>query len=474
MGLFDRFRAKAPPAPTQRADGWVNNVTGQGLETRDKTVNGRYDFSPILWDGEITALFNNNDLAYKIIAKPVKEMFRKGWTSDAGVAAEKRARELGIDDRLAEAATSARTYGGAGIFLGCPDGKPETPLRDTVAGIDFLHVLDRRYLLPASWDSNPRSPGFGKPLLWRITPPFSGTFESLQGHLVHTSRILAFDGEPCDIQTRVTRQGWGLSVLQRVYDVLRKHDCSWDAAAALVTDFAQAVFKIKNLMEAMSSNNGAKFLARMQLADMTRSALRAMVIDADGESFERTQTPMTGLPDMLDRFMMRLAAAADMPASILFGRAPAGMNATGDMDVRMWYDSVASDRQKRVQPQHERILSLLAKKPVAVTYPPLWERTEQEIAQEASTWATADASNVNAGIVTPEEVALSRWDDEGCIRPGMEALDRAGRETAMVAHPYDLQAEQKGALAAAAVEGATNPEQAAGGDGTPATATTTE
>jgi phage-related protein (TIGR01555 family) len=249
-------------------------------------------------------------------------------------------------------------------------------------------------------------------------------------------------------------------VLQRVNQVLKKHDVGWDAAAAILSDFSQGVFKIKGVLDAMSSNNGEKFLERMRLTDMTRSVLRSVVVDTD-EEFERTSTPTSGLADILDRFMMRLAAAAEMPVTKLYGQAPAGLNATGEADMRNWYDSVANKRSKEMKPAHERILSVLAKKPIEVEYAPLWEMSDKEKSEVQVNVSNANATAVNAGILTPEEAALSMADEQGCVRVGWSEVDRAGRETARAAAPYDVQAAMAQESKQAALDAQKNPPEEA-------------
>lgn len=438
----------------RRADGWQNNTTGQGIESRDKTVAGVFWARHLLTDFEITQLFNGNDLAHRIIVDPVEEMLRRGWESDAGSAAEDRFRELAGDEHVQDAAIWARAYGGGAIFIGAPYGDTAEPLPEGKAlEVDFLHVLDKRDIVPESWDLDPRSPTFGKPLLYMLV---LDTAVSSTPRYVHASRIVRFDGATCDRQTLRSRQGWRLSVLQRTFEVLRAHDIGWDAALAILSDFSQGVFKMSNVLEMMSGPNAQKFIERMRIADMTRSSLRALVIDKDKEEFTREASPTTGLPELLDRFMMRLAASCDppMPVTKLYGRAPAGLNATGESDMKNWYDGLATRREKLIKPAYERLLGILSGKAVKVKFPSLYEPTDQEKAATAGAWAQADKALVEAGIVTEEEVALSRWDSEGCIRAGMTAIDREARETAMAARPYDVQAEERATMAQAAAEGA--------------------
>ena len=60
---------------------------------------------------------------------------------------------------------------------------------------------------------------------------------------------------------------------------------------------------------------------RIQMFELTRGVARAIAIDAGGpdgknaETFERTSTPFSGIPEMLDRMMQRLCAAGNMPVN---------------------------------------------------------------------------------------------------------------------------------------------------------------
>lgn len=54
-----------------------------------------------------------------------------------------------------------------------------------------------------------------------------------------------------------------------------------------------------------------------------------------GDAIHNTQYTFTGLPDVYDRVMMDVAGAARTPVTKLFGRSPAGMNATGESDLKM-------------------------------------------------------------------------------------------------------------------------------------------
>jgi hypothetical protein len=187
-----------------------------------------------------------------------------------------------------------------------------------------------------------------------------------------------------------------------------------------MSDASQAVFKIKGLLASLASPNGqATMQTRMELIDMARSVARAIVLDADhGEEFHREPTSFAGMSDILDRGMMRVSAAADVPVSLLFGRSVAGLNATGEGDYRGFYDSIESERTQDLEPVLRRLITwvLSAKDgPVSgeipdfeIIFGSLWQPSAAEQATVEKTYAERDAIMVSNGVWLPEEVALSR------------------------------------------------------------------
>jgi len=149
---------------------------------------------------------------------------------------------------------------------------------------------------------------------------------------------------------------WDNSVLQRPHDCLRQSASSWQSAAHLLTDASQAVLKIDHLSEIIATGGEARLRARMEIMDMARSVCRAILVDAEREEFTRVATSFSGLPEMLDRFMMRDAAAAEMPVALLYGRSAAGLNATGESDTRGWYDVVEDAQNDVLRPRLERVV----------------------------------------------------------------------------------------------------------------------
>jgi hypothetical protein len=62
---------------------------------------------------------------------------------------------------------------------------------------------------------------------------------------------------------------------------------------------------------------------------------------------------------MMDRFESRMAAAADMPVTVLFGRSPGGLNATGEGDLQNWHENISDYRDTQLIPALEQLTRCL-------------------------------------------------------------------------------------------------------------------
>ena len=410
-----------------RTDGWANAVTGAGT-SRDKT-------QALAWcpDGPMepslcSQLFHFDPIFQRIGRARVDAAFREGFTvtvrGDSAAAASVEgatrikdlAEMINAHALLHSAELWARVYGGAGLVLGLDDGGlPNQPLvHERIRGILWAKVLDRRFLVVVKYydltSAGSRLDLIGKPEMYMLTglnlPPM----------YIHATRVIPFVGVECDEMLSRSIGGWGLSNLQLPFDAIRSYIGTIAATQTLVSDASQAVFKIKNLWESLSGPNKKKLEQRMKLVDLTRSTMRAVVLDSDGEDFKREATTFTGLPDLLDRFMYHVCAATDAPATVIFGRAPAGLNASGDSELTLWYDSIKSETQSvKLTPRALRLYRILARAvsvdpaSVVLKWAPLRQPSDKEKAETRKITADTDKVMIDAGVLDPLEVRIARY-----------------------------------------------------------------
>ncbi len=365
--------------------------------------------------------------------------------------------ELEVMGKFYEALCYQRAYGGSAILMGADDGSMDMKLplnEEGIKTLKWLTVLTPRELVPVQWYSNPAAPKYGEPEIWRIqreadasgsTAPGKRKVSALdRGAEVHESRLLIFQGiktSRLQVRANVT-PGFGDSVLVRCNRVLTDFELSWSSASILLQDFAPSVFKIKGLADLIAADENQVVINRALAIEMSRSTARAVMIDSE-EEYERQTTPITGLDSMLEKFCVRLAAAADMPVTLLMGQAPAGLNATGASDVRFFYDRVKARQKTQLLPRLKRLLKLMmlakdgplkGKEPEnwTIVFNPLWQLTELEQAELRLKQAQVDKIEIDASVTTPEEVAASRHGgDEWSSKT---TIDFEGRETMAVEH----------------------------------------
>lgn len=334
--------------------------------------------------------------------------------------------DLNVTPLIKEAWCYARAANGGALLIGANDYT--TDLRQPldlrkVRSLDYLTPIEARELIPIYYYNNPRQPGgkFGLPAVYQLVPfnvgaPPPGEAQPESVIQIHESRLLVFDGVRVSRRNWGSTTGWGDNIFTRIGRALTQWDASAQGAAALMADFAQAVYKVKGLADLLGKNKNA-LLDKMVQVDLMRSILRAMILDADGEDFERKATPMTGFSDTMDRQASNLSAAAGQPLSLIFGQAPAGLNATGDSDIRWFYDQVASEQHQTMAPQLMKLVAIeLAARGQdpstinhSIRFKPLWQPTDQETAQARLAQAQTDQIYIVNDVVAPEEIALSRF-----------------------------------------------------------------
>ena len=67
-----------------------------------------------------------------------------------------------------------------------------------------------------------------------------------------------------------------------------------------------------------------------------------------------------GLSDVYEMFMMDMAGAAEIPATKLFGRSPQGLNATGEADLKNYYEMIAQLQERVLRPALEKLMPVMA------------------------------------------------------------------------------------------------------------------
>jgi len=420
-----------------KADGWQNLVSGLGT-TADKHKQTRNRMSIIMSDEELEDIFIDDGLGTNIIKAIPDDMFREGWEyqfpDNDEIESEELADEYNavlenIDaiSKITEAFYWARLYGGAAILIGALDGKDlSQPLKPTnIKNIEYLKVIDRSDIefSKIKFQIDPTLLRYGLPEFYSIK--FISSAGSEESKDVHYSRVIEIHGDPIPFgATRYNREQryWGVSVLQNVDDNLRIVGSSIGSVSHLLHEFSIGKYKLGDLADILSQPDGVALIKkRVEVMDLTRSVFHSMYFDKD-DDFIRENASFAGVPEVLHVIFMLVSSCTQIPITRLFGVSPAGMNATGESDMRNYYDKVRSKQSKEAAPillRLVRIISEWKKLPEPyVIWKPLQQLSPKEQAEvdkleadKEQVKASTYQAYINAGIMEPYEARYLQFGD---------------------------------------------------------------
>lgn len=417
---------KARRRPRARRDGWENITSGLGVLGKDKRLGTQFTSDTITQE-VAEEVWQGDDIAARIIETPPEDMLREGFEvclqgdREGSEAVEEEFERLAVNEHLRTAMQYERAFGGGAILLGVNDGRPlSAPLDENrVGAIDWLTTYTPRELIPLRYyaeQSGKQGGRYGEISVYQLTPAFMPPGSKIPAvQEVHESRLIRFGGIVTSraAMMRSPIPGWGRSILDRVLQVISDFQANWQGASILMQDFAPGVLKLVGLAKILASQKKGEMTIeqRAQAIAMGRSIANTTIIDA-AEEFERKTVSVSGLAEMLSAFNLRLSAAAEMPVAMIMGDSPAGLNATGDSDHRWYYNRIKSRQTSRLLPQLKRLVRMVRKpEKFAIKFNPLWLLTEAELATMRKTQAETDQIYINAQVLTPNEVALSRFSD---------------------------------------------------------------
>ena len=413
--------ATSPVRPLDAdAQGWSNPLTGMGFAATDKGASTSYSQPVLLREREATSIYRGDGIARRVVDAVPAEALRRGyelredddeiegwedWAGSLPIGQD----EVGLDTALERWMCWHRLYGGAALVLLTDSGVTDQPMvqGERLVG---LRVLSR-YDLQAEDAASLVDPMRSEPEVWRVR----GT-----GLRLHSSRLLLLGRSRLPVAVRPP-EGWDDSIYVRGWQALSSNGTLDQTATSILHQFVTPVQRMRGLASLMSGNGPEAVMRRFGLQQLIRSAHRVTVLDADSESYELQTTSVSGLPELMDRFPERVSAVYEIPLTVLMGRSPGGLNATGESDLRIWYDSIARREQQGILRHALRRIASMAfalrdgptggrvPSQFRVKFRPLWEMSEAEREDVALKRAQRDAIYLDRLVLTAAEVADARF-----------------------------------------------------------------
>lgn len=394
----------------QRNDAFSNVMTGMG-RMHDKVkatgVSLTNHYRPD--QASLETLYEADGLARRIVDAPAEAMTREWieieqYPKVLGMLEDAKAKQ-GVTDMLCW----ARLYGGAIAVIGLDDSANLTqPVNEAaVKNVLFVRAYDRHQVTieQGDMDDDPLSRNFGMPKQYRVIPTLGGA-----PFVVHHSRVMRMDGDRLPDRALASNNYWGASILWAGFESVRDIAVAYHAAAHLVHEFTITQVGIENLSDLLQTEGGeATLIMRLLNLDLTKGYMKTVVTDAN-ETYTRHNASVTGLPELLTKFAERLSSVTGIPLTVLMGQSPAGLNATGESDMRNWYDTIRAEQEDKLRGELEKLVkyALIAtegKEPADwhFAFRSLWSPSEKEEEETKKMRAERVDRLAMAGIIELDE-----------------------------------------------------------------------
>jgi len=409
----------SPQLGAVTADSFQNFQAKLGLGTDNVMSASTYGFNPVTRNRTMLEWIHRGSWLGGIAVDAIADdMTREGAYITCEMPPEdtdvinRVADELDVWGAIGDAVRWGRLYGG-GICVALIDGQDlRQPLRpETVGPGQFrgLLALDRWMVQPSLEDLvTEMGPHIGQPRYYRV----QDNAPALRNCVVHHSRVMVRHiGHKLPYQQALMENLWGSSVIERIFDRMVAFDSATTGAAQLVYKSFLRTFKIDGLRDLISAG-GTMMEGLAKYVDQVRrfqGIEGSTMIDAKDEFEIQGTQAFSGLSDTLVQFGQQIAGALEMPLVRLFGQSPAGLNSTGDSDIRTYYDNIKKRQRRDLSHGVTMIYRLIAQSrtiPIpgnfGTDFNSLYQMTLEEKLNAAKVLVECVTAAADAGLISPQ------------------------------------------------------------------------
>lgn len=409
-------------ARDQRAgDSFVNYALNLGMGTNNALAGSSYGFNPITrirtlldwvhrgsWLGGIAI-----DLVADDMTRGGIELLSTNKPEDQQTIHRTMTR-LRVWSELNDSIKWARLYGGCLAVMLIDGQNPSTPLRIEAVGkgsFRGLMPLDRWMVDPDLQHLvSEFGPNLGLPETYRLV----ADAPAMRNQVIHYTRVIRLEGIRLPYWQRVMENLWGLSVIERLYDRMVAFDSATQGAAQLVYKSYLRTYSMDGLREAQTAG-GDSMVGIAAMVEMMRKyqGIEGVTLIDSKDKFEaHSSTSFAGIGEALLQFGQQLSGALQIPLVRLFGQSPAGLNSTGESDLRTYYDGILQAQERDLRDGVGRVLRVCARSE-GITLPdtfdfnfrPLWQLNEEQKSQVFDRDTRTFIETEAAGLVS-ERTAL--------------------------------------------------------------------
>lgn len=357
---------------------------------------------------------------YRNFAESLSKELTREWitinsTETAGEATKKKVTELtkAIEDMdlkgtIRKAAEHDCYFGRGQIFIDIKgqENKRNIPLiisnKTIKKGTKFdVKTVEAMWTTPSTYNAiDPADKYFYKPEKWFML-----------GKEVHQSRLLTIITRPLPDMLKPAFNFSGMSLSQLAEPCVDNWLRTRQSVADLIDNFSTTAIKTDMGAVLSGDDDGDELFKRADLFTATRSNKGLMVLDNEREDLVQVNTPLGGLHELQAQAQEQQCSVTRLPAIIITGISPSGLNASSEGEIGIHYDNIAATQESDYREPIDTILKLLQlcmygeiDPDITFSFVSLYQMTPKEESEIRQADSVTAGNYVDRGILDPTEV----------------------------------------------------------------------
>ena len=326
--------------------------------TEHAIQEGQYPLSSFIGYGVLQQIAQNGMI--RTCIQTVADDLTRDWIEIQGGSEEKIDKLKHVMDKrkiknmITKAAAMTGYFGGCFIYIDTGTEDPSLPLviseksAEIKKGSDIkLVLIDPVNVSPLQYNAiDPLKENYMVPQMWSVV-----------GRTVHHSRLIIFTDNDPPVLLKPAYNFLGIPQAQILWDYVLHWNKARSSAVEILNKLNLTVYKT-NASELLATPGGIQLLdLRMKSLQRYRSNSSVLVCDNENENVENITETISGVVDVVRQALEFIAAINRTPAVKLLGISPSGFNATGESDIRNYYDHIKA-KQELYRDQIQKIIDI--------------------------------------------------------------------------------------------------------------------
>jgi phage-related protein (TIGR01555 family) len=317
---------------------------------------------------------------------------------------EKEFARLNVRGVIESAAQQDCYFGRGQIFIdliGHDRAKPMIIDKRTIqiGSLVGFRAVEAIWTTPSAYNSiDPAAPDFYRPSSWYML-----------GKEVHATRLMTVITRALPDILKPAFNFGGISLSQLAEPYVDNWLRTRQSVADLINNFSITGLAT-SMDQILQGDDGDSIIKRAQLFTAMRSNRGLMLLDKEREDIVQVNTPLSGLHELQAQSQEHMCAVSRIPAVILTGISPSGLNASSEGEIRVFYDWIAAQQEAYWRHPIEIMLKVVQlhlfgeiDDSIGFTFRPLFQMTPKEEAEIKEINSRTASAYVDRGVIDASE-----------------------------------------------------------------------